>query len=73
VDIGNDEAGRVDHHARSQRALHLLGLAGHAEKAAEDRIVEERIALHHLCGVHVHDRRLHPLYDRRVGEPKFRR
>jgi hypothetical protein len=56
----------IDHHARSQRALHLLRLlAGHAEEAAEDRIVEQRIAvLHHLGGIDVDHRRLHPLHDR---------
>ena len=70
VVVGHDEAGRIHHDARSQRALHLLRLlAGHAEEAAEDRIVEQRIAvLHHLGGIDVDHRRLHPLHDRRVGE-----
>ena len=70
VVVGHDEAGRIHHHARSQRALHLLRLlAGHAEEAAEDRIVEQRIAvLHHLGGIDVDHRRLHPLHDRRVGQ-----
>ena len=71
VDVGDDEAGRIDHHARAERALHLLLLAaGHAEEAAEDRIVQERIAvLHHLGGVDVDHRRLHALHDRRIGQP----
>ena len=48
VVVGHDQAGRIDHHARSERALHLLRLlAGHAEEAAEDRIVEQRIVVLH--------------------------
>ncbi len=59
----------------SQRTLHLLGLlAGHAEEASEDRIVEQRVVvLHHLGGIDVDHRRLHALHDRRVGEPQLRR
>ena len=70
VVVGDDEAGRIDHHARSQRALHLLRLlAGHAEEAAEDRVVQQRVAvLHRLGGVDVDHRRLHPLHDRRIGQ-----
>ena len=75
VDIGYDKTGRIDHYARSQRALHLFRLlAGHAEEAAEDRIIEQRIAiLHHLGGVDVDHRRLHALHDRRVGQSDVRR
>ena len=73
VVVGDDEPGRIDHHARSERALHLLGLlAGHAEEAAEDRVVQQRVAvLHGLGGIDVHHRRLHALHDRRVGQPQF--
>ncbi len=70
VDIGHDQARRIHHHARSQRALHLLRLlAGHAEEAAEDRIVEQRIVVpHQLGGIDIDHRRLHPLHDRRIRE-----
>ncbi len=73
VDVGDDEAGGIDDDAGAERALHLLGLlARHAEEAAEDRVVEQRIAvLHHLGGIDVDDRRLHPLHDRRIGQPQL--
>ena len=73
--VGDDQAGRIHHHARTQRTLHLLGLlAGHAEEPAEDRIIEQRIAiLHDLAGVDVDHRRLHALHDRRVGQSDVRR
>ena len=75
VVVGHDQTGRIHHHPRSKRSLHLFGLlAGHAEETAEDRIVEQRIAvLHHLGGVDVDNGRLHALHDRRVGKPDFRR
>ncbi len=65
----------IDDHAGAERALHLLGLlARHAEEAAEDRVVQERIAvLHHLGGVDIDHRRLHPLHDRRIGQLQFGR
>src|SRR5208283_3569730 len=44
VVIGDDQAGGIDDDAGTERALHLL--ARHrAEKLAEQRIVEERIAV----------------------------
>ena len=75
MDVGHDQTGRVHHHPRSERSLHLFRLlAGHAEEAAEDRVVEQRIAVpHHLGGVDVDDGRLHALHDRRVGQPQLRR
>ena len=47
VVVGDDQAGRIDDHARAERALHLLAgcCAGHAEEAAEDRVVQQRIAV----------------------------
>jgi hypothetical protein len=73
VVVGDHQTGSIDHHARSERALHLLGLlAGHAEEAAEDRVVQQRVAvLHGLGGIDVHHRRLRPLRDRRIGQPQF--
>jgi hypothetical protein len=73
VVVGNHEPRRIDHHARSERALHLLGLlAGNAEEAAKDRVVQQRIAvLHGLGSIDVHHRRLRTLHDRRVGQPQF--
>ena len=70
VHVGDDEAGRIDDHAGAERALHLAAaVAGDAEEVAEDRIVEQRIAvLHHLGGIDVDHRRGHPLHHRRVGE-----
>src|SRR4051794_4655119 len=42
VDVCNDQPGRIDDDAK--RALHLaLAAAGHAEEAAENRILEQRI------------------------------
>ncbi len=66
--VGHDKAGRIHHHTGPQRALHLFRLLSrHAEEAAEDRIVEQRIAiLDHFGGVHVYHRGLHALHDRRV-------
>ncbi len=76
VVVGHDQARRVDDHARAERALHLLRrtVAGNAEEAAEDRIVEQRIAvLHHLRGIDVDDRRRCPLHDRRKGQLQLAR
>ena len=75
VDVGHDQTRGIHHHARSQRTLHLLRLlAGHAEEAAEDRIVEQRIMVpHHLGGIDIDHGRLHALHDRRVGEHQLRR
>ena len=74
VHIGDDEAGRIDDHAGAERALHLpaAAVARHAEEAAEDRIVEQRIAvLHHFGGVDIDHRRRHALHHRRVGQPQL--
>ncbi len=73
--VGHDQPGGIHHHSRTQGTLHLLRLlTGHAEEPAEDRIVEQRIAiLHHLGGVDVDHGRLHALHDRRVGQPDVRR
>ncbi len=73
--IGHDQAGGVHHHTGTQRTLHLFRLlARHPEEAAEDRIIQQRIAvLHHLGGIDVDHRRLNPLHDRGIGEPQFRR
>jgi hypothetical protein len=70
VVVGNDEAGRIDHDAGPQRTLHLFRLlARHAEEAAEDRIVQQRIAiLHRLRRINVDDCRLNALHDRRIGK-----
>src|SRR5437016_13807036 len=72
--VGHDQAGRIHHHARTQGTLHLLRLlAGYAEEPAEDRIIEQRIAiLHDLGRVDVDHRRLHALHDRRVGQSDVR-
>ncbi len=74
VVVGDDEAGGVDHDAGAERALHLFRLlAGHAEKAAEDGIVQQRVTiLHGLGGINIDHGRLHALHDRGVGEPEFR-
>ncbi len=71
--VGDDKPGSIDHHAGSERTLHLFGLlAGHAEEAAKNRIVEQRIAhLHGLAGVDVHHRGLRALHDRRIGQPQL--
>ena len=47
VVVGDDEAGGVDDDAGAERALDLLARAAGAaaEEAAEDRIVEQRIAV----------------------------
>ena len=73
--VGHDQAGLIDHHARTQGTLHLLGLlAGYAEEPAEDRIVQQRIAvLDDLGGIDIDYRRLHALHDRRVGQSDVRR
>jgi hypothetical protein len=71
VVVGDHEARCIDHHARAERALHLLRLiAGNAE-AAEHRIVQQRITRHRLRCVDVHHRGLHALNDRRIGHPKL--
>ena len=58
----------------SERCSWRPPLARHAEEAAEDRVVEQRVAvLHHLGGVDVDHRRRHPLHHRRVGQPQFAR
>ena len=73
VHIGDDQAGWIDDHAGAERTLHLAAAAArHAEEAAEDRIVEQRIAeLHHLGGIDIDHRRRHPLHHRRIGQPQF--
>ena len=43
--VGDDEAGGVDDHAGAERALHLLARHAGAEETAEERIVEQRIAI----------------------------
>src|SRR6185312_5920492 len=57
VDVRDDQAGRIDDDAGAERALHLRRPAGQtaaAEELAEDRIVEQRIAvLHDLGGIDV--------------------
>ncbi len=75
VDVGHDETRGIHHYPRSQRTLHLFRLlSGHAEEAAEDRIVEKRIVLpHHLGSIDVDHRGLHALHDRRIGEPELLR
>src|SRR5262249_18713725 len=73
VHVGHDETGRIDHHARAERALHLLLLAPlQPEEASEERIVEKRIVvLHHLGGIDVDHSRLYALHDRRKGKPEL--
>ena len=56
----------------SERCTCSRAAVRHAEEAAEDRIVEQRIAvLHDLGGVDVDHRRRHPLHHRRIGQPQF--
>ncbi len=45
VVVGDDEAGSIDHHAGAERTLHLFGtnVAGRAEEAAEEGIVEGHV------------------------------
>ena len=76
VHIGDDEAGGVRDHAGAERALHLAlsaGTARHAEEAAENRIVEQRVAhlLHGLGGVDVDHGRGDALHNRGIGQPQF--
>ena len=73
VHIGDDEAGGVDDHAGAERALHLPAAAAlHAEELAEDRIVEQRVAvLDDLGGIDIDHRRGHPLHHRRIGQPQL--
>ena len=75
VHVGDHEAGGVHDHAGAERTLQLAAaaaLARHAEEAAEDRIVEQRVAvLHHLGGVDVDHRGGHALHHRRVGGTQF--
>ena len=65
VVIGDDQPGRIDDDAGAERALHLL--ARHrAEELAEQRIVEERVAvLDDAGGIDVDHRRRHALDHRR--------
>ncbi len=64
---------RIDDDAGAERALHLrAAVAGHAEKAAEDRVVEQRVAvLHHLGGVDIDHRRRHPVHHRGIGQAQL--
>ncbi len=73
VHIGHDQTGGVDDHAGAERALHLpAGIAGDAEETAEDRVVEQRIAvLHHLGGIDIDHRRRHAMHHRRIGEAEL--
>jgi len=73
VIVGDDQSGGIDQHAGAERALQLAaGAIRYAEKAAEDRIVEQRVAiLHRLGGVDIDHRRRHPLHHRRIGQPQF--
>ena len=76
VMVGDDEARRIDDDAGAERLLHPLVLASlAAEEAAEDRIVEQRIARHRLDagGVDVDDRGRDLLHHRREREPHLRR
>ncbi len=74
VVVGDDEAGGVDDDAGAERALQLVAVAArHAEEAAEDRVLEQRVAVvHHLGGVDIDHRRRHPLHHRRIGERAIR-
>ena len=72
VMVGDDQAARIDDDAGAERALHLRAIRP-AEEAAEQGIVEQRIAVGDgLGGVDVDHRRGHPLHHRRVGERELR-
>ena len=73
VVVGDDEAGRVDDDAGTERPQHLF--ARHrAEELAEHRIVQERIAvLDHARRVDVDDRGRGALDHRGVGQLDLRR
>ena len=74
VHVGDDKAARIDDHAGAERALDLAAaaVARHAEEAAEDRVVEQRVAvLDDLGGIDIDHRRCHPLHHRRIGQPQF--
>ena len=76
VVVGDDEAAGIDDHARSRAsaASARAGYAGGAEEAAEERIVEQRIAvLDHLGGIDIDHRGRRPLHDRGEGELSARR
>ncbi len=75
VMIGDDDAARIDDHARAERALDALAGRPHArqlpaEKAAEKRVVEEGIAraLHLALRVDVHHGGCRALHHRGEGE-----
>ena len=56
----------------SERWICAAAVARHAEEAAEDRVVEQRVAgLDDLGGVDIDHRRGHPLHHRRIGQPQF--
>lgn len=72
VDVGDDQPGRIDDDAGAERTLHLVARPARtaAEEAAEDRIVEQRVArLHGLCRIDVHDGGGDVLDDGRIGQP----
>ena len=75
VMVGDDEAARIDDHARAERLGGARVLALRAEELAKDRIVEQRIARHRLDarGVDVDDGRPRLLDDGREREPHFAR
>ena len=72
VVVGDDQAGRIDDHAGTERALHLLAWnAAAAEEEAEERVLHEVAVVHHLGGIDVDHRRRHALDDRSIGEPQL--
>ena len=75
VYIGDDQARCIDDDAGTERALQLVaGVARDAEEAAEDRIVEQRIAVHHrLGGIDIDHGRRNALHHRRIGQPQLGR
>ncbi len=77
VKVGDDEARRIDEHARAERLLHAIALAAPAaaEEALEDRIVEQRVSRHVLDmrDVDVHHRRGDLLDHGREGQAHLRR
>ena len=69
VEIGDDDAGRIDQHAGAQRLLQARRHLAVAEELLEERIAREwRARAHLLRGIDVDDRRRGVLHQRREGE-----
>jgi hypothetical protein len=72
--IGHDQTRGIDDHARAKGPLQLTtASARHTEEAAEDRIVQQRIAiLHHLGGINIDHGWRHMVHHRRIRQAQLR-